>query len=165
MTPVVASATELPFGDKSFDAVLASDVLEHIPPKLREKVIQEALRTARQLVIFGFPSGAAAHQSDRELRETYLRRHLEVPEWLEEHMLAPFPEKDLFRNLPGWEITQFGNENIRFHSWVMRQEFRRSFVRASNAFLRFAPWFLRAALRRSERPPYYRQIFVLVRES
>src|SRR5271155_5182490 len=55
MTPVIASATDLPFGDNSFDAVVASDVLEHIPPELRATVISEALRVARKLVIFGFP--------------------------------------------------------------------------------------------------------------
>jgi hypothetical protein len=165
MTPVAASAAALPFGDRSFDAVLASDVLEHIPPEFRERVIQEALRTARRLVIFGFPSGDAAHKSDRALREVYLSRHLEVPSWLEEHMLAPFPAEDLFCNLPGWKMTQIGNENIQFHGWIMRQEFRRSFVRASNAFRRIAPWLLEALLHLAERPPFYRRIFVLLRES
>ena len=165
MTPVIASATDLPFADGSFDAVLVSDVLEHIPPEFRERVIQEALRTARQLVIFGFPSGAAAHQSDRALRELFLSKHLEVPGWLEEHMLAPFPEENLFTTLPGWKVTRFGNENIHFHAWVMRREIHRSFVRASNAIRRLAPWLLRALLTGMERPPFYRQIFVLVRES
>ncbi|WP_158793432.1 class I SAM-dependent methyltransferase [Granulicella sp. L60] len=57
MTPMVGSATSLPVPDKSFDVVLASDMLEHVPPTLRRQVIGEALRVARRLVIFGFPCG------------------------------------------------------------------------------------------------------------
>jgi len=165
MTPVVASATDLPFDDRSFDAVIASDVLEHVPPELRAIVIHEALRVTRRLAIFCFPCGSAAHDADRALRETYLGKNLEVPEWLEEHMLASFPENSLFDNLPGWDITQFGNESIRFHSWMMRQELHRSFIYASIAFRRFAPWLLEPMLRLADGAPYYRQMFVLNRST
>jgi hypothetical protein len=161
MTPVVASAADLPFSDGSFDAVVASDVLEHIPPDLRATVICEALRVARRLVIFGFPCGTAAHNADRALREIYVAKHLEVPTWLEEHMLAPFPEPDLFSSFPGWNVSQFGNESIRFHSWMMRQELRRPFVYASIAVIRFSPRLLEALLRRADSSLCYRQIFVL----
>lgn len=163
MIPVIASGTHLPFGDEAFEAVIASDVLEHVPPELRQTVITEALRVARKLVIFGFPSGTDAHNSDRKLRHSYLSNSLECPVWLEEHMLAPFPDESLFVSLSGWEITQFGNESIGFHSWMLRQEFHRSFVRASNLVRRLAPWLLRLLLRQADRPPFYRKIFVLSR--
>ena len=68
MTQMEASAADLPVADLSFDVVLASDVLEHIPPSLREQVIRESLRVARRLVIFGFPSGKAAHAADESRR-------------------------------------------------------------------------------------------------
>ena len=163
MTPVVASATNLPFDDCSFDAVVASDVLEHIPPELRATVISEALRVARKLVIFGFPCGTAAHEADTALREMYLNKHIEVPVWLEEHMLASFPEPSLFSSLPDWNVVQFGTESIAFHSWMMQQEMRRFFVRASSVLRRFAPRVLESLLRRADSQPYYRQIFVLSR--
>src|SRR5579871_5428492 len=60
MKPIVASAAELPMEDNEFDVVVASDVLEHVPPHLRETVISEALRVARKLVVFGFPCGRLA---------------------------------------------------------------------------------------------------------
>jgi SAM-dependent methyltransferase len=163
MTPIIASATDLPFEDNSFDAVVASDVLEHIPPELRASAVREALRVARNLVVFCFPCGTAAHNADRTLRETYVSKHLEVPIWLEEHMTASFPDDSLFDNLSGWNITRLGNESIRFHSWMMQQELRRPFVRASNLLLRFAPWLLEPLLRLTDREPYYRQVFVLSR--
>ena len=48
MTPITASATQLPMKDKEFDVVLASDMLEHVPPDLRETVIGECLRVAQK---------------------------------------------------------------------------------------------------------------------
>lgn len=165
MTPVVASAAELPFEGSSFDAVVASDILEHVGANLRARVISESLRVARRLVVFGFPSGAPAHEADAALRDFYAKKSVEVPAWLEEHMLEQFPEQDLFRDLPDWKVEQFGNENIDFHSWMMRQETHNTFVRASFAFRRFAPRLLERLLRRADKPPYYRQIFVLSRQS
>jgi hypothetical protein len=163
MTPVVASATALPFEDAFFDAVVASDVLEHVPPEWRKTVIGETLRTARRLVIFGFPCGEAAHKADEVMRQEYVSRNSRPPVWLDEHMLAPFPEDTLFRDIPGWSVTQFGNENIKFHAWMMRRESRWLFRRVSTALRLFAPWLLGYLLRRADRPPYYRQIFVLTR--
>ena len=168
MTPVIASATDLPFDDNAFDAVLASDVLEHIPPGSRMTAIREALRVTRDLAIFCFPSGAIAQDADRALRDFYLRKRIDVPSWLEEHMLASFPDESLFDSLrfdslSGWNTTKVGNESIHFHSWMMRQETRWPFVYASMQLLRLAPRLMEKLLRLADRAPYYRQIFVLSR--
>ena len=61
--------------------------------------------------------------------------------------------------------SNLGNENIAFHSWMMRQEMSNTFVRASNAFRKFAPRSLERLLRRADKPPYYRQIFALSRQN
>ncbi len=165
MTPLVASAADLPLSDKSFDVVLASDVLEHIPPHLRDKVICEAMRVAKKLVIFGFPCGVPAHDSDMALKQTYIRRNIPVPEWLEEHMQAAFPEPSLFSNLPGWQLVQFGNESIRFHSMIAHLEMNRTFVRITSRLARYAPWLLEPLLRLGDKAPFYRQFFVLSRRA
>jgi Methyltransferase domain len=161
MTPLIASATQLPLKDNEFDVVLASDILEHVPPDLRNAVISEALRVARRLVIFGFPSGKLAWESDRALLNTYLKADLPPPAWLTEHMEAHFPEPELFKGINGWKTNQQGNENIAFHSWLMRREMSGIFVRASLIGMRIAPSFLEALLRKADRGPFYRQIFAL----
>jgi len=163
MTPVVASAADLPFEDGSFDAVVASDVLEHIPTELRSQVIAEALRVARRLVIFGFPCGATAHETDEALRDLYLKKQHRVPVWLDEHMMAPFPEPSLFSHHPGWTLVQSGNESIAFHAWMTRQEMNRPFVQVTSALRKFAPRILEPLLKLADKPPYYRQIFALSR--
>jgi hypothetical protein len=163
MTPLIASAAALPLQDKEFDVVLASDILEHIPPDLREAVIAEALRVAGKLVIFGFPSGKAAWQADRELLDTYIRAKRTPPSWLTEHMEAQFPEPELLKEIDGWRIEQQGNESIRFHSWLMRKEMSGAFVRASTMLLQVAPSLVERLLARTDRDPSYRQIITLRR--
>jgi hypothetical protein len=163
MTPMIASAAQLPCKDHEFDVVLASDVLEHIPPDLRKTVIEEALRVSRKLVIFGFPCGQLAWESDRSLLAAYVQAKRTPPSWLTEHMEAPFPEADLFKELDGWEIQQLGNESINFHSWLMRREMSSIFVRVSSIGMRIAPSLLETLLQKADRDPCYRQIFALSR--
>ncbi len=161
MTPLVASAAQLPLEDKQFDVVLASDVLEHVPPDLRTTVIAEALRVARKLVIFGFPCGKLAWESDRALLQTYLAADRTPPPWLTEHMEAQFPEAHIFAKVEGWEVQQQGNESIAFHSWLMRREMSGIFIRASTIGMRIVPSLLETLLRKVDTAPFYRQIFVL----
>ena len=163
MTPITASAAQLPVKDQQFDVVVASDVLEHIPPGLRPAVIGESLRVARKLVIFGFPSGESAWESDKTLYNAYVNDKRSLPGWLAEHMEAPFPDTQLFQAVDGWNIEQVGNENIRFHSWLMQRERSYRFVRASTAVMRAAPLLLEFLLRLADDPPCYRQIVILSR--
>jgi hypothetical protein len=163
MIPVVASALALPFANRAFDVVVASDVLEHIPEVQREALIREVLRVTGKLAVFGFPSGDPAHKCDEALRDIYVRRNLSLPTWLQEHMLEPFPETDLFRTLPGWHVSITGNENLDIQLAIMRLEMHTLFNYAMKAAISVLPRLLEAILRRFDRPPFYRQIVVLSR--
>jgi hypothetical protein len=161
MTPTIASATQLPFQDNEFDVVVASDVLEHIPPDLRETVIAESLRVARKLAILGFPCGKAAWESDQSLLAAYVQSKMTPPSWLTEHMEAPFPEPELFEEVDGWEVQQLGNESIAFHTWMIRREMSPMFVLFSSIGMGIAPYLVEVLLQKADRDPYYRQIFAL----
>ncbi len=50
----------LPYGDASFDAVIAMDVLEHVAPVLRDRFVAEMARVARHVVVLAFPRSAPA---------------------------------------------------------------------------------------------------------
>jgi hypothetical protein len=164
MLPVIAAAERLPFGSCSFEAVVASDMLEHVTPHRREAVIWEALRVSRKLAVFGFPCGPQARRVDEKLLEDYKRVDREPPDWLVEHMENPFPVENLFDRLPGgWTARRIGNENVRFHYWMHRKEMRKRWRCLFGLLLNLFPGAVELALRLADREPYYRLIFVVGR--
>lgn len=167
MLPVRASAISLPFEDRSFDGVVLSDVLEHIPAADRTCTIQEALRVARRVAIFGFPSGRAALEYDLKLAEYYDRTPMGRPEWMKEHIAyQPYPSEELFEELrKDWIVSSFDNENAAFHNWVMRQETRRLGMYCFRILLRLMPRTTEYLLRQADQEPYYRKIVVVRRPS
>jgi len=164
MLAVKCSGSCLPFADGSFDVVVVSDVMEHVLPEWRERVIQESLRVSRRLAVIGFPSGTAAFDADRRLREDYLRGKLQPPVWLDEHMMYPFPGRDLFSRLPiGWSVEELPNESVSFHYRMMRMEMYRQLDYLFRFALRAFPGMIEWLLRWTEGEPSYRLIFVLCR--
>jgi O-antigen/teichoic acid export membrane protein len=166
MVPVMATGTQLPFKNRSFDAVILSDVLEHIPPGDRAAVIEESLRVTRGVAIFGFPSGAEAQAADRQLAQAYDRKRRDRPSWLQEHLQYSYPTEELFANLENeWAVSLFGNASAGFHYWTMRQEMRRPWAYLFIILLALLPRSMERLLRRADREPYYRKIVVLRRRA
>jgi len=164
MVPVVCSGGALPFADDSFGAAIASDVLEHVAPGQRRVVISEALRVTRRLAVFGFPSGADAFITDRQIFGEFLKLTQAAPDWLEEHMRYPFPGPELFEGLSAdWTVGSFGNEHLRFHYWLAHKEMDPLWSRFLGVLPRVVPSPLELALRLVDREPFYRRIFVVTR--
>jgi hypothetical protein len=101
---------------------------------------------------------------------------MSLPTWLIEHEQNGFPEAEELRNgLAGrGRVRMIGNENIRWHEWLIGFEFRRPgfhFSRTSSTILargvvsrRLTRMLSRIALRVVQgprRPPSYRTIAVL----
>ncbi len=166
MLPVRCSGAQLPFADASFAAVVASDVLEHVPPQYRAAVVQESLRVARKLVVFGFPSGTQAWESDRNFRDHLRARAIPVPDWLDEHMRDAFPDASLFEALgPEWSVETFGNDNLSFNEWTNRCDLSRLAKGFFWMLLTIAPQLVGRLLRLADRPPFYRLIVVATRKA
>jgi SAM-dependent methyltransferase len=53
---VVASCDNLPFGDQSFDYVLCSEVIEHLPEDIFENTLKELSRVTRKLLVLTVPN-------------------------------------------------------------------------------------------------------------
>jgi len=165
MFPVVASAALLPFPSGSFDVVISSDVMEHVPPEQRRKVIAEALRVARKKVVFCFPCGSEAFALDQKLFAEYRKRDVEPPAWLKEHMQHPFPNRDLFQSLPdGWSVRSKTNERLSFHYWMMRKEMLRPWDYAFRLAVLIMPGIVRWVLQFFDGEPSYRTIFIVSRQ-
>jgi hypothetical protein len=133
LDPIIYSATKLPFPDGSFEGVIASDVLEHIPPTDRQEYLEY-------------------HRSLRRV----------PPDWLVEHTQHLFPSADLFTEFQDkWMIESVGNESLRFHDWTNRMEMSRIRYYFFRLLLVLVPGLFERALRAFGREPFYRRIFVL----
>ena len=162
MRPVICSAINLPFPDRSFEAVVASDVLEHVSTRDRQATVREALRVTRKVAVFGFPSGPLAYAQDREFLEYHRRLRRVPPDWLVEHMQHPFPTAGVFSDFQDeWRIECFGNESLRFHDWVNRREISPVWARLLGLPVKLAPRLVERVLQTFDREPFYRKIFVL----
>jgi SAM-dependent methyltransferase len=117
---VVADVRELPFGDKAFDAVVALDLLEHVPTEDRERALGELRRVTRRRLIVAGPTGPAAFAADRRLATT-LRR---PPGWLTEHMSMGFPTQEQVVGAlePHGALRLLENENVASHVRLVRAQ-------------------------------------------
>ena len=140
--------------------------MEHVPPPAREQVVCEVLRAARKVVVFGYPCGPAAFELDQRLYRDYQSRKFLAPSWLEEHMLHTFPDENLCGELPeGWKRMVIPNESLPFHYGMMKTEMFRPWDYSFRLALWVVPGVVERVLRRFDREPSYREIFILTRES
>jgi SAM-dependent methyltransferase len=177
VTTVVADARDLPFDDRSFDAAVSIDMLEHIAADDRPRVLSELARVARRRVVIACPTGAAALAADHALAEDYRRRGRDLPPWLAEHLDIGFPEpEELGRGLaPFGRVRLVPNESVATHGLLMRVQGRHPADHLSHAIeLALTPGIRRRGprgfadvalrvLRGFDRRPSYRTLAVLDR--
>jgi SAM-dependent methyltransferase len=187
MLPVRASGTQLPLASRSFDLVLLLDVLEHLSPESRPRILEECDRVARVWIAVGFPCGAPAWDHDRKFHRWLLRRALPVPGWLREHLAHPFPTVEEVAQATAASATRLrvaDNAWLPAHRFLVRWEATKRYAHFSAALsdlLAPTAWdwkrhrtltnVLRMALRRAwplvralERKPGYRKLIVVEKD-
>ena len=171
-----ADIRRLPLAPRSFDVVLALDLLEHLAPSTRRSAVDDLVRLARRRVIVSCPTGGLALAADRRLHDRVVARGLTPPAWLREHVEHGFPDRgELHAWLDGYgTLRLFGCEHIRAHESLMRLESRRPGFHASAVAARAIARSLRrprwgripgsvavALARGLDREPTYRTVAVL----
>lgn len=93
---IQADATDLKqFQDSSFDIVLSSDVLEHIPNGKRDNFLKETNRVAKLASFHCFPNDTTfVRQAEKRCNEYYKFLYKEEHPWLIEHIENGLPNKD-----------------------------------------------------------------------
>lgn len=108
---VEASVDALPFEDKSFDCVIASDVLEHLPSGMFEAALGEIARVARRHIVINCP-----HREDLVQLQARCARCATV--FHASHHVRSVSEDDVVAWFPGYtaEHVTFAGETWSFRS-------------------------------------------------
>ncbi|MFQ5552644.1 MAG: methyltransferase domain-containing protein [Thermoplasmata archaeon] len=157
---VLASGWALPFNDRTFDVVVAADVLEHLPKDRRRTFAEELKRVTRGSVLLHVPlenedGTFQAASCDRSLQRWLRAVRGREDSFLEEHLRHGHPTPAEIQDyFPGALLTP--TQSVREWSWYMKQE------RVPVANLLTG---LRSYLRGvSGRPPYYGGLHVWMRK-
>jgi hypothetical protein len=108
----------IPSEDNSYDIVICTDVLEHIPNMERSLFIKEAIRVSRHFVFIGAPFGDKGVDTE-ELYSNMVYKGQTKSDyiWLKEHRNFRLPRKkwieELLHKQPDIHFTTFSHTSIR----------------------------------------------------
>ncbi len=100
----------LPFKKKSFDIIVSTDVLEHIPGKDREKFLKEQFRVSKKAIILAGPTNEKwIEKAEKESNNYYKSLSGVDHPWLVEHMEYILPSRELIEdtissNKASWSV-------------------------------------------------------------
>ncbi len=162
---VQADGTRLPFADDTFDAVVSSDVLEHVAPDGRDAFLAELVRVARRLVVVAAPFDTPGVAGCEDLARRYALFSAEAPQpQLEEHRANGLPRLEATRaglEAGGWATAVAGNGNL--WDWLLMMVLR--FQLEARPALRplsegYDLWYNEMLTTRTHVGPFYRHLVV-----
>lgn len=126
---VIASVTDLPFENTSFDATCAFEVLEHLPFEEFEKAVSELSRVSKKYVLLSMPHfGPMLSFSMKIPFLPHVRVALKIP----------FPKQHVFNGQHYWEIGKKGYPVSRIRAILSRHgRIVRDFVPFNSAYHHF----------------------------
>jgi len=171
LNQVIGKATELPFADKSFDFVVSTDMLEHVPVQDRQKVISEILRCTRIEAFIAVPCGEKSTLQDKQLDKDYQRVFGMPYKSMQDHIRNGLPGKSWVNDTIEQEAKRLNKKvEIKIHAnlnltlrrflmwgWITKNPIVDFIFR--KVFLLFIP-----ILKHMNQEPTYRQIFFVKME-
>lgn len=110
----------LPFAKESFDAVVALEVLEHMPRERRGDFLSECCRVARHGAVFSCPNGGAdSAQAESIVDAAYRQRHRQRHPFLIEHAEFGTPtEGEIASHLAAFDLRHVIFDQAPINSWL-----------------------------------------------
>jgi GT2 family glycosyltransferase/glycosyltransferase involved in cell wall biosynthesis len=110
----------LPFGNEAFDAVVALEVLEHMPAERRHGFLAECLRVARLGAVFSCPNGVPEVVAAEAIAfDSYQARHGSVHPYLEEHRRFGLPRvEEILASLRELDVPHAVFDNAPLETWL-----------------------------------------------
>ncbi len=118
---VRGSAAALPFPDNAFPVVSCCDVLEHVPPAGRRRVLDELLRVASLAVVVAGPfDDPGVAEAEKIVSDYYQSLWHEEHPWLAEHLDLGLPGAE---EVTGWAaergLPAVSLPNGYLHHWTL----------------------------------------------
>lgn len=129
LQPLVASVLDLPFEAASQPCVVSTDMLEHVPPHLRQAAVEELSRVTQRTLILAVPAGAGAEAQDWTLAVLFEKERGYKFPFLTEHVENGLPTIDEFMLLidttvsssnRAASVSYASNGNLRLRELLMR---------------------------------------------
>ncbi len=168
-TYIVADARKIPFSDKNFDVVVASDMLEHVEQIDREKVLDEMLRVSKKYLILGAPfMNSLVERAENYVREQYLQNSGAEHPFLIEHDRYGLPDEektDAMLAAKGLNFIKINEGNLM--NWYIQQLYTGTHYGEDmgNGFSKFSRYYNEHLNELGGlREPTYRIIYVISKE-
>lgn len=163
---VRGSGTAIPFAGDSFDVVVTCDTLEHVPSQERRCFLNELLRVTRDFVVLVAPLYQPVTRLAEEILELFITKTLGVVHTaLQEHLLLGLPkpvEVEGFLKEAKVEYVQFPSGYV--DNWLIMMMLKHLLfsVPGSLEMHQMIDAFYNTHFSGGdERPPGYRQVFVI----
>ena len=95
---ILGSVDRLPFDDRSFDAIVCVEVLEHLNDEMFAKAVRELNRVAKKFLVIGVPYREDLRENMTQCAKCGCRYHIDL------HQRAFYGPKDILRLFP--DFTQ-----------------------------------------------------------
>jgi SAM-dependent methyltransferase len=109
------SAHQLPFRARSFDLVVSTEMLEHLPPTLYPSTVEEIARVADQYILITVPNSENLEENFAQCTTCGSRFHL----WGHQRSYTPAALRTLFAGFAPLRIFPFGPATETYNRFLL----------------------------------------------
>jgi hypothetical protein len=163
---VRASGAALPFKSNSFECVIASDTLEHVPQQHRENFLTELSRVSQEYLLISGPYNTPAVKlAEDKIRFIERESPTQATEWLAEHEQYGLPSltqtEAFFKQLGSGTAIIPGGSVVRWFILFAAQSLLEGIPGGGEALKKLMPNYNRLFASDSANEPAYRHLLVV----